>query len=403
MEERYIKAIDPYKWVRPAGWLTMPTITSSQNKLAFLFAIYEDHENCFSISYGVTSVVANYTIDWGDGTTLTVVNLTTIREKRYDYASISSIVLQDANGDNYKQVIITATLNSGTIALWTICPTSPTIGAAGNRPGPGQILETIISHDGMVALTNTGGTGRVQPLMQSLTFKKMVVAQATGTYFSFLSNLRNIEGFSNITTTVGGSSTSAFIGLGPINPIDITWNGSNGGLGTFLSSGTFRELGNIDFKGTAGVAATFSNCFNLEKIGNINLNSNTTATSMFNGCNKLRQIGTITSPSNTSITSMFVNCFSVQSIVFSSCAAVTLATTPFTNCNDLRTLKMPGMSIGFSILNCDLDRTALVDLFNDLASGVTGQTIVISGNPGVSYLTAGELAIATGKGWTVTQ
>jgi hypothetical protein len=42
-----------------------------------------------------------------------------------------------------------------------------------------------------------------------------------------------------------------------------------------------------------------------------------------------------------------------------------------------------------------------VDLFNDLAT-VVSKTITITGNPGVADLTAGDLAIATGKGWTVT-
>ena len=48
-----------------------------------------------------------------------------------------------------------------------------------------------------------------------------------------------------------------------------------------------------------------------------------------------------------------------------------------------------------------MDRTALVQLFNDLAT-VTGKTISVVGCTGTASLTAEDLAIATDKGWTVT-
>jgi hypothetical protein len=71
------------------------------------------------------------------------------------------------------------------------------------------------------------------------------------------------------------------------------------------------------------------------------------------------------------------------------------------NCNKLRRLRLPGMSVTFTIAECDLERTELVQLFNDLANltSLPTQTITITGNPGVATLTAGELAILTGKNW----
>jgi hypothetical protein len=43
----------------------------------------------------------------------------------------------------------------------------------------------------------------------------------------------------------------------------------------------------------------------------------------------------------------------------------------------------------------------LVDIFNGLKSGVSGQTITITGNWGAQYLDATDRAIATNKGWTI--
>ena len=62
---------------------------------------------------------------------------------------------------------------------------------------------------------------------------------------------------------------------------------------------------------------------------------------------------------------------------------------------------MPNMASTFTIAACDLQRDALVTLFNDLAV-VVSKTITITGNPGVPNLSAADLQIATDKGWTVT-
>jgi hypothetical protein len=56
----------------------------------------------------------------------------------------------------------------------------------------------------------------------------------------------------------------------------------------------------------------------------------------------------------------------------------------------------PQINISFT----DLSQAALVQVFNDLPT-VTGKTINITSATGASSLTAGERAIATGKGWTI--
>jgi hypothetical protein len=48
-----------------------------------------------------------------------------------------------------------------------------------------------------------------------------------------------------------------------------------------------------------------------------------------------------------------------------------------------------------------MQRTELVDLFNDLAT-TSAKTITVTNNPGVADLTAADILIATSKGWTVT-
>jgi hypothetical protein len=174
MTNYYIQAIDPDIWIRPTGWLTMPTITSSQNKMAFLLAVYADEENYFSIQYA--SNLCNYTIDWGDGTGITINNSNLLQTKRYDYSSITSIILQDNFGIDYKQIIITITLNSGNLTLWTINGAS-----TASRAGKSQILESIISHSHSVSFSS-----RVQTMMESLRIVKLLPNGVATNHFRVL-------------------------------------------------------------------------------------------------------------------------------------------------------------------------------------------------------------------------
>ena len=51
-------------WVRPADWLTMPTITSSEQKIALLMPVYPQGSNFLAFT-----IAGAYTVNWGDGVT----------------------------------------------------------------------------------------------------------------------------------------------------------------------------------------------------------------------------------------------------------------------------------------------------------------------------------------------
>jgi hypothetical protein len=395
MTNYYIKGQND-KWVRPAGWLEMPTITSAENKLAFLFAVYQNEENCFSINY--SSAVCNYTVDWGDGTSLNVINSNTI-EKRYDYSAISSIVLQDELGINYKQVIITVTLNSGTLSGWVIGSVSAVIGAPGNRPGKPQVLEAIISHDHSVNFSSRSSW----PLMQNLIIKKYKPTGNVSSHFNNFVNLRNIEGFNLIDTTATGISQATFIGIGPINKIDINWTGGSSGMTGLFERSAFKRLGNVTLNGAASVNTVFSGCRNLIEIGDINLGGNIQAQSTFLNCVSLVKVGTITMNSMTQPNSMFSGCYSLQELEFVNCATLINTTTMFANCLSLRKLIMTGLIVSLNVTSLNLQRQAIIDLLNSLGSPLTTQNVTLTGNPGMIDLTVAEInAILIPKNWTYT-
>ena len=395
MEERYIKAIDPYKWVRPAGWLTMPTITSADNKMAFLFAVYDNRENCFSISTGTGAWVA--AIDWGDGTSTTI-NSTVIRDKRYTYSSITRPILQDYYGVDYKQVIVTVTYTSGTIGAITLNTFNGTIGGPGNRSGVNQILEGVISWNNNLIFSARSGW----PFLESLDIKKLKFNGAATSNLTGLINLKNLQGVANIDTSTTSTSNTACQFMGKVNKFDLTWNSGAGSVTSFFSGSLIRELGNITFNGTGGAAQAFINCGSLEKIGNINFTSHPSLISTFANCYGLKSIGTITTNNNGALTSCFNNCYSLKEVVFTDCSAVTVAGgTVFTACVNLSRCVLPGLKFNVTVANCNLGRDAILELCTSLGTAATSQALTLTGNPGLITTTAAEInAILSPKNWT---
>ena len=373
-------------WVRPTGWLTLPTITSADTKIAGLVAVYETEENAIALQ-AVTGTSQNYNIDWGDGTSQTG-TAATVYTKRYDYASVSSIILVDDFGYNYKQVIITITNNSGTVTRWELS-------GFVTQAGPSNWLDISYSWSAVFALN-----ARTAPYLQRLQVYK---ATLTGNINSFLETMVSLRflRWENITYS-GVTQAATYMGeIGNIDSIDFTFNPSPAiSITQFFTSAKMKKMGNIDFS-TANITTSVFSASSIEEIGTFNIAASTNAQTCFQSAYNLSKIGTITSTALVTITNMFAGCYKVKEIVFTSCAAVTTTTTAFSNCVSLRKLRMPSMGATFSIATCNMQRQALVDLFNDLAT-VTAKTITITNNPGVADLTAADILIATAKGWTVT-
>jgi hypothetical protein len=102
------------------------------------------------------------------------------------------------------------------------------------------------------------------------------------------------------------------------------------------------------------------------------------------------------------MTTMFTSCQSLNSIPALSTAAITTDFTTFvTASNSLNRCQMVFQRT-VSFQNCQLSRDAIVEIFNNLAV-VVSATITITGNWGVTALSAADLLIATSKGWVVVQ
>jgi hypothetical protein len=75
---------------------------------------------------------------------------------------------------------------------------------------------------------------------------------------------------------------------------------------------------------------------------------------------------------------------------------------PFSSCFSLQNIRVPNLKVTTTFVDCAMERAALVQVFNDLGTPITTQTITVTRNPGSADLTAADILIATNKNWTVT-
>ena len=130
---------------------------------------------------------------------------------------------------------------------------------------------------------------------------------------------------------------------------------------------------------------------------------------MFSGCASLRSVPAISSYAVvTDMTAFGAAMRALELAQLDVSAATTLTKLQLTEASGLKGLIVSSSAPWtgtpaphIEITNCGLDSTALIALFNSLGT-IAGKTIKVTGNPGVADLSAGDLAIATNKGWTVT-
>jgi surface protein len=96
---------DGSTWTRPSDWLTLPTLTDSDEKVVGLHAIFPESNFCSLKCTG------DYTVDWGDGTVENYASGVQAYHQ-YDYATYD-VANATLCSRGYKQAIVTITPQSG--------------------------------------------------------------------------------------------------------------------------------------------------------------------------------------------------------------------------------------------------------------------------------------------------
>jgi hypothetical protein len=254
------------------------------------------------------------------------------------------------------------------------------------------------------ATTVGGGPGTIDSMFSGCySLKEFTFPSSMNSTTSFGSAFLNCRSLQKVTMPTGTTANN-------------TWNG------TF--SGCF-SLNEVTMPTTSAVNAswvnTFLSCYSLRRIVLPTTQMNTTSTiqNMVSGARSLTGITNLDYIGNRSTTgTTYINgtgfgtdARNIKSLDF-YCKFNRLelqGTGTGTDLSDLNSLRLRnngsgqygGISPQINISFTNLSQAALVQVFNDLPT-VTSKTINITSATGAAALTAGERAIATGKGWTIT-
>jgi surface protein len=385
----------PAGWQRPADWLTMPTLTSADEEIAILHAVWNNDSNY--AAFRCTTSAGDYDVDWGDGTTTSHASNTTA-EHQYDYATYDT-GNATLSTRGYKQAIIRITPATGTLA-------------------------TFSSNFRYTGQNQNYSTGFLDVLLS-------MPSATTGQSISFIGVLVSNRYMERVHILNSGGITSA--------------------LSMFTTCLALQSVPLFDTSSVTNMQSMFQNCFSLQSVPLFDTSSVTTMLNMFNSCRSLQSVPLFDTSIVTNMQSMFTNCSSLQSVPLFDTSSVTIMNSMFTNCSSLQEIplfdtssvtimltmfqncsalqEIPTfdttdvtnmtnfaqsclsmsktdivcrVSVGFN--PCQLSQAGLVNIFNNLLdrTGLASANINITGNYGASALTVPEREIATDKNWTIT-
>lgn len=291
-------------WERNPNWLTLPTVTASEQKIVGLFAVTRH------FPHATVLVSGNYTVDWGDGSSSVNYTAGFQAHKRYIYDDLSnSTLIQDPILGDYKQVIVTITAQAGqnlTSVNFAVYP-SYTLGYS-SRP-PNNWLELVVAGPNITTLLIGSQNSTSATPQQNFPFLEQVTVLSnnltTGGRF-LLSNLNALQSVPILNTN--------------------TWTSLQG---LFQNSKRLRYVGPLDGRRATSAANMFDGCSNLVEAPIIDFVSSNTATTS----------------SCTNMSAMFQNCSNLQNIPYYNTGGVSTFQNMFLGCTALK--RVPDFEFSF--------------------------------------------------------
>lgn len=271
--------------------------------------------------------------------------------------------------------------------------------------------------------------------------------------FSEMENLTSIEGISFAAATTLNLTFSGCFNIERITPLAWPSNYTGTLNGTFQNCYRLKDITPFQTSGVTNMAITFNGCRKLQDLSWADMSSVTVANGTLrnaysikkppvnfnpnftNSLNQANYLNTgarnfIDFPNTVKPNNLYyfarqaynveklpefdtsnvtdIRGFSYQAYSISEIPAYNFSAVTNTDSNtfaygyNVRKSGVYGITRTHSYQRCQLSREEIVNIFNNLGTASGSQTITVSLNPGSSSVTPAEIAIATGKGWTVT-
>jgi hypothetical protein len=403
-------------WVRPVDWLPMPDVSSTEQKFVGLFAVYNLPENFIAVYFE-----GDYTVDWGDGT---VENFNSGETAQHSY-SWSATPASTLTNQGYRQVVATVIPQSGSnLTAMNLSARHDSVSEnysyswldiSVSLPEAGLGQSIIVSQGCLfegcypMELQNllVLNTGNATDLTYAVYFCA-ALRQAE------IRNCSNVEIMDDLFEECYSLEKVSILGATSCETIDYAFIYCFN-LKEVILTGTASSLMSTDYM--------FSDCYSLVTAPLFDTPLVQSMQNMFEWCSSLVNVPEYDTSSVESMNDMFDQCYCLVTLPQFDTSSVTDLNFGNYTQNlryfpelDASSVSVPvqfglpslqagvlnGISVDVSYNNQGggaLGRQAIVDIFNGLANA--SAEIDVRNNYGAADLTPTDVAIATGKGWTV--
>jgi len=326
------QTVTPY--VRPSDWLTLPSVTNTDQKIVLLYAVFNDESNYIAMT-NVTSS-GTYTVDWGDGTSNSVVASNTIAQHKYDWNNVSGTTLTTRG---YRQAIITITPTSGNLTSLNL--TTKYVDATTTFPATyvNRVLESIISGPSLTTIvisSSASPLGLMEQTQILSTGNNCSLANA----YSYCYSLQNIVG---ISANLGYISNlnNTFVNCYRLQTVPVfTTTLVTNMSGMFQGCSSLISVPILSLAVCTQLNGTFNGCYNLINAPAWDTSAVTDMGNMFQICSSLTNVPLYNTSNVLSMANMFASCFALKTCPNFNTVKVTNMSTMFANCQSLQTIPL---------------------------------------------------------------
>ena len=454
--------LDPdsiYKLIRPTDWLEMPRPSANQAYFLYLISAGDTEPMGLAFTQSTTSeiTVETGTIDSGRFISMTsdIVGSYGLESKAW-VKSIYSATYGNETSDGFCQVMVRITgenitrisaninMGSGVGGAYMSPVEIRTNGIQAPNWAPGGTLD--LSDDGIMFMTSDDKIASVRVGAETYIARGFDTVQTRGVsdnegfatslittdtvklykINSGASGFKNCSNLKYCKATITNDDINA-LGLSGSEIVDMNE--------TFRNCKNLIETENIDIYDSThslyiyiDASSMFAGCESLIKPGALSVGWMLYADYMFKDCSSLMSLtkDKVKARQITKCVSMFENCSSLRSVglenlnaemtdTFKNCSNLQIVNltllvnakftdTTFSGCSNLRRLTVSGTWGGGNINLADasrITRSSLVTLFDSLPAVTNGATITLHSSA-YRRLSDDDIAVATGKGYTVT-
>lgn len=404
-------------YARPADWLTLPVLVTTDSKFVGLHKVIGAYADSNMVAI---KAAGNYTVDWGDGSALENVNANVTAQHIYDFANT---YLGAETSAGWKQAIVIVTPQAGqTFTVLSLQVKHSQVGTATYSAGwvdiavSGSLLSNLFIGSSDIYGSKVVGMGclvqaacvnsnltttaymfnNCHSLASVLSFKGSFFWASTSYMFNYCYSLASVPLFNLASVTDASSMFSNCHSLVSVPSFNLAVATTVASM--FNNCYSLPTVPSFALGQVKDASSMFSDCRRLVSVPSFGFSVLTNASYMFYDCYSLASAPLFNFAFATNVSGTFMMCSSLSSVPAFNLAAATSASSMFGYCSSLAKGRTTGCAKSIGYQSCGLSATALNDVYTGLATVVTAQTISVAGNRGVVLANP---TIATAKGWTV--